>query len=431
MAGIIRRGITPELRSGLDANGFVILDMGYFRPLKITREFLDDLDAYDVFRLFRPGMAELAMVHGTADEVAPIGDARRFAQLSGAAFTEIEGADHRFTNPGGMNRVADAAARFFETPAKEKVLIKRLPQPVMPEALELVLDVFMKFEARDYREEGIRTFRSFITSPEMTGGLVFYGAFDGDKIIGMASEKNHNHICLLFVDKDYHRKGVASAMMREMVVALKLKGADQITVNSSPFAIPFYHNFGFTETGEEQTLNGITFTPMVYNPKELWDVYDKNREKTGKIIERGPTRKDEYHLVVNVWIRNFKGEYLVSKRTPNKKDPLMWECTGGSAVIGEDSLTASVREAEEELGVKLNPKDGKLIASIVRNKYPDFLDAWLFKQDVDINKVVLQEGETCDAMWADKNKILKMIDEGTFIGRDCNPYIDEFFEKEG
>jgi 8-oxo-dGTP diphosphatase len=309
------------------------------------------------------------------------------------------------------------------------------PAQVRP-ALLLAYNVFMEYEAPAYCEEGIKNFINDCIENEAfennytSGRFLMLGAFDNEKIIGMLAEKNGNHICLLFVDKEYHRQGVASALMREMVVALKLKGADRITVNSSPYGVPFYQNFGFTETGELQTVNGITFVPMVYIPNELWDAYDENRVKTGKIVERGHG-KDVYHLVVSVWIRSSKGEYLISKRSPNKPDPLMWECTGGSAVMGEDSLTAAVREVGEELGVTLNPENGRLFTSIVRPWYPDILDVWLFEQDVDINTVVLQEGETCDAMWASKNTILKMIDEGTFFGRRIYPFIDDLFKKEG
>ncbi|WP_259472748.1 hypothetical protein [Clostridium estertheticum] len=37
---------------------------------------------------------------------------------------------------------------------------------------------------------------------------------------------------------------------------------------------------------------------------ELWDILDANGEKTGKTVERRrPMGQDEYHLVVNVWIK--------------------------------------------------------------------------------------------------------------------------------
>lgn len=60
---------------------------------------------------------------------------------------------------------------------------------------------------------------------------------------------------------------------------------------------------------------------------ELWDVYDKNRNQTGEVISRYDFFNDTnsaYHLCVHVWIKNDKGEWLISKRTPNKSFPLLW-----------------------------------------------------------------------------------------------------------
>lgn len=116
MPGIFRRDTTPEHLAQLETQGFVMLDMGYVRPLKITREFLADLDAHNVFSLYHPGMAQLAMIHGTADEIASIDDARRFSRQSGAELIEVKDADHRFLIPGGMEQVIDAAVRFFTNP---------------------------------------------------------------------------------------------------------------------------------------------------------------------------------------------------------------------------------------------------------------------------------------------------------------------------
>jgi len=165
---------------------------------------------------------------------------------------------------------------------------------------------------------------------------------------------------------------------------------------------------------------------------ELWDIYDKNRNKTGKTIERGqPMAQDEYHLVVHIWVRNSRGEWLISRRTPNKPFAGMWECTGGSVLSGEDSKTAALREVKEELGVELNPENGRLLYGIRRQfpNFPDFSDVWVFSCDCPIESVVLQEGETCGAKWATSEQIKEMIDRGEFIGRDLFPYIDGLFDR--
>jgi len=114
MPCIFRRDTTPEQYALLNNQGFVMLDKCYVRPLKITREFLHDLNNYDVFKLYHPGMTKIAMIHGTADITAPIDDARRFAKKFGLELTEVAGADHRFLIPGGMDQVVGTAVNFFK-----------------------------------------------------------------------------------------------------------------------------------------------------------------------------------------------------------------------------------------------------------------------------------------------------------------------------
>jgi predicted GNAT family N-acyltransferase len=41
-------------------------------------------------------------------------------------------------------------------------------------------------------------------------------------------------------------------------------GLDALTLNSSPYGLPFYLSVGFRPQSEEQLMNGIRFTPMKY-----------------------------------------------------------------------------------------------------------------------------------------------------------------------
>ena len=164
---------------------------------------------------------------------------------------------------------------------------------------------------------------------------------------------------------------------------------------------------------------------------EHWDIVDENGNKTGRIHERGkPMQKGDYHLSASVWIINDKGEYLISKRVPTKIAPNMWETTGGSAISGEDSLTAELREVKEELGISLAPENGRIFKKYT---YPHssgdgaaYIVVWIFRCNVDVSSVVLQKEETCEAMWASEGQIKQMISEGSFIAFS---YIDELFEK--
>ena len=78
---------------------------------------------------------------------------------------------------------------------------------------------------------------------------------------------------------------------------------------------------------------------------ELWDIYDKDRVKTGKTMVRGSEfAPDCYHMVVHVCIFNSKGELLIQQRQPFKEGfPNMWDVTvGGSATTGGTDMLASM-----------------------------------------------------------------------------------------
>ena len=81
---------------------------------------------------------------------------------------------------------------------------------------------------------------------------------------------------------------------------------------------------------------------------ELWDVYDFQKRKTGKIHEKGtPFKEGEYHIAVHAWIINDKDKILLTQRKNDDTFPGMWEPTAGSILVGETSLEGARRELEE------------------------------------------------------------------------------------
>lgn len=161
---------------------------------------------------------------------------------------------------------------------------------------------------------------------------------------------------------------------------------------------------------------------------EKWDLYDKNFNKLNKTAFRGDTLSDEeYHLVINAWIINEKNEFLITQRSPNKSHPCMWECTGGSALMGESDIDACVREIKEELGIDIDSSSAQFIGST--NRYykgcPDILRIYLFKDNTPLERVTIQEEEVMNVMWADKNKILELYNTGKF---EANAYFKEVIE---
>ena len=160
-------------------------------------------------------------------------------------------------------------------------------------------------------------------------------------------------------------------------------------------------------------------------PDELWDVYDAEGNLTGKThLRREPLSPEEYHLCVHVWLKNSKGEFLLTKRSENKSMPGLWESTGGSVTAGEDSFSAAIREVKEETGITLAPDAGRFLFRYSGVSF--HCDVWLFEQDFDLTEVKLLEGETCAAMAADREKILWLLENDEFVPYE---YIEDFLKQ--
>ncbi len=150
---------------------------------------------------------------------------------------------------------------------------------------------------------------------------------------------------------------------------------------------------------------------------EYWDLYDYKGKRKNKIAIRGAKlNNDDFHLVVNAWIVNDKGEFLITQRSKNKTHPLMWECTGGSALLGESSLEAAIREVKEELGIDVNANNATFIGKSRRfyESCPDMLYVWLFRVNEDIKNIKIQEEEVNDVMWASKEMVLELFQDNKF-----------------
>lgn len=130
--------------------------------------------------------------------------------------------------------------------------------------------------------------------------------------------------------------------------------------------------------------------------KEVWDIYTKDREKTGREHVRGkPLSPGDYHVVVEVWTISNDGRILLTRRHPDKQYPLLWECTGGSAVKNETSEQGAQRELEEEIGLALNLETCSLVESCTSED--TIYDMWVHYTDVELEKLKLQDDEVIDA----------------------------------
>ena len=153
------------------------------------------------------------------------------------------------------------------------IVIRKIENYEVQSAMELALEVFMQFEAPDYDPSGVETFKSSIVeNPEYLekarqGLCPIYGAFDGDKIVAlMGMRSGKTHINLVFTKREYHRRGIARAIFQYLLkdVLGENPTLEALTLNSSPYGLPFYLAIGFVPLSDEQEIDGIRFTPIKY-----------------------------------------------------------------------------------------------------------------------------------------------------------------------
>ena len=162
---------------------------------------------------------------------------------------------------------------------------------------------------------------------------------------------------------------------------------------------------------------------------EIWDLYDRNGNKTGDTWERkrgsfNHIPQGKYHMVVDILIKHVDGTYLLTKRHPEKDVyPGFWEASaGGSAQTGEENLEAAKREMFEETGLKSD--DFKLISHTFSDKSHSMFYSYLAIVDCDKDAVVLQEEETVDYKWVDEKGFLEYVDSDKAIVSHNNRYVD-------
>ena len=105
-------------------------------------------------------------------------------------------------------------------------------------AINLIWETFLQFEAPEYSVEGIQSFRDFIEDKEIIQTVEFWGAYDNKELKGViATNDNRKHICCFFVKAHYHRQGTVS------YTHLLRKMPDNIAVGSSRLGVHLKHQF--------------------------------------------------------------------------------------------------------------------------------------------------------------------------------------------
>lgn len=147
--------------------------------------------------------------------------------------------------------------------------------------------------------------------------------------------------------------------------------------------------------------------------QEFMDVYDENKNKTGKIInreDRDKLNKNEFILCVHCWIINSKKEILITQRSMNKNRGGKWENTHGGVKAGETSIKAMKRELKEELGIDIKDNELKLIKTVKKENV--FRDCYIISKDIPLESISFNDSEVMDCKYVTLNQLEKIMQNG-------------------
>ena len=165
---------------------------------------------------------------------------------------------------------------------------------------------------------------------------------------------------------------------------------------------------------------------------EFWDIYDSNKQRTGRTMKRNDwcLKEGEYHLTVLGVIARPDGKFLITKRVMTKSwAPGWWEVSGGGVMAGEDSADAVKREILEETGLDVTGSEGGYLFSYSRENPGEgdnyFVDIYRFIMGFEESDVKVQEKEAAGFKLATAEEIKELADQGIFLHYDS---IKQVFE---
>lgn len=133
----------------------------------------------------------------------------------------------------------------------------------------------------------------------------------------------------------------------------------------------------------------------------------------GDIGGRRTAAKGFGKLIINVWIKNGAGEYLMLKRHPCRPFSLCWECITGPVNPGESSESGALRLIYETIGLNPNRENGALTASMFG--HDSVIDAWLFVEEADICSLTLNTEKVVDARWMLPFEVRRLYRDGRLV----------------
>ncbi|WP_321467802.1 GNAT family N-acetyltransferase [Halarcobacter sp.] len=107
-------------------------------------------------------------------------------------------------------------------------------------------------------ELSVKSFEERINSKN----FIHYLYIKDQKLVGFISIKNKNHLFHLFVDKNFHKQGIARKLWNCVCENID---TNNMEVNASLYAIKAYESLGFEICDKEKFYLELKFQPMIYS----------------------------------------------------------------------------------------------------------------------------------------------------------------------
>ncbi len=130
--------------------------------------------------------------------------------------------------------------------------------------------------------------------------------------------------------------------------------------------------------------------------------------------ERALASDDDIARVTGLWIENLAGEVLLAKRSADKRyDPLKWGISvAGTVEVGETYLSNILKEAEEEIGLKLREADLSEVGRVlVHAEHAFWYRAFKMTADITLGELAPQKEEVAALRFVTKGALRQEFSE--------------------
>ena len=175
---------------------------------------------------------------------------------------------------------------------------------------------------------------------------------------------------------------------------------------------------------------------------EYLEIVDEENNLTGKTEERDIVHaKGLWHREIAVWIMNEKGEVLLQKRSPNKKQGANnWSTScAGHIDIGEGPIKSAIREIREELGIPVKEDDLKHLFTaknkrVLTNSFNNiFCYLYFLKVNTPIEEFTIDTEEVSEIKYIPFEEFEQLVKDkpanAPFTAREYMPAIVEELRK--